>query len=258
MPVGLFDFAPYTDERVTAEPGDVLGHLQRRRHRGAQRRRRGVRRGAPGGRLDAHATASRRPTFSRETRRRAVQAFAAGAPQHDDVTALVVKYTSPSGWQLRQHARVADLRLIDSLIFDWNQAPRRRPPRDAGRRDAAGRAAVAVGAHADHRAEDRILHLIDALGIDTADIGSAGRRAARRRGRRAAGARDRRAKLKVKANCAARTHVNDIQPIADVVQRTGLPIECCTFIGSSPIRQYTEGWTLDWLLRTPRTPSPSR
>jgi len=43
--------------------------------------------------------------------------------------------------------------------------------------------------------------------------------------------------------------VNDIAPIAEIVQRTGLPIECCTFIGSSPIRQYTEGWTLDWLLK---------
>ncbi len=53
----------------------------------------------------------------------------------------------------------------------------------------------------------------------------------------------------MRANCAARTHVNDIVPIADIVHRTGVPIECCTFIGSSPIRQYTEGWTLDWLLR---------
>ena len=33
------------------------------------------------------------------------------------------------------------------------------------------------------------------------------------------------------------------------MQRTGVPIECCTFIGSSPIRQYTEGWTLEWLLK---------
>ena len=33
------------------------------------------------------------------------------------------------------------------------------------------------------------------------------------------------------------------------MHRTGVPIECCTFIGSSPIRQFTEGWTLDWLLR---------
>ena len=34
---------------------------------------------------------------------------------------------------------------------------------------------------------------------------------------------------------------------ADIVQRTGVPIECCCFIGSSPIRQYAEGWSLDFL-----------
>ena len=95
----------------------------------------------------------------------------------------------------------------------------------------------------------RILHLIDELGIDTADIGLPGA------GPHVAADVERlateivTAKLKVHANCAARTHINDIIPIANAVQKTGLPIECCTFIGSSPIRQYTEGWTLDWLLR---------
>jgi 2-isopropylmalate synthase len=44
--------------------------------------------------------------------------------------------------------------------------------------------------------------------------------------------------------------VSDIQPIAEIVQRTGVPIECCAFIGSSPIRQYAEGWTIDFLQRT--------
>jgi len=53
----------------------------------------------------------------------------------------------------------------------------------------------------------------------------------------------------VKANCAARTVIADITPIVEVVQRTGVLIETCTFIGSSPIRQYTEDWTLDRLQR---------
>jgi 2-isopropylmalate synthase len=44
--------------------------------------------------------------------------------------------------------------------------------------------------------------------------------------------------------------VADIRPIADIVQRTGVPIECCAFIGSSPIRRHTEGWTLDFLQKT--------
>ena len=56
--------------------------------------------------------------------------------------------------------------------------------------------------------------------------------------------------MKIRANCAARTHENDIRPIAEIVQRTGLNIEAATFIGSSPIRRYTENWTDDFLLET--------
>ncbi len=91
--------------------------------------------------------------------------------------------------------------------------------------------------------------MIDALGIDTADIGLPGAGPHVARDVEVLAREIGTARLKVAANCAARTHVNDITPIAEIVQRTGVPIECCTFIGSSPIRQYTEGWTLDWLLK---------
>ena len=57
-------------------------------------------------------------------------------------------------------------------------------------------------------------------------------------------------KMKIQANCAARTHENDIRPIAEIVQKTGVRIEAATFIGSSPIRRFTEGWTDDFLLQT--------
>lgn len=96
----------------------------------------------------------------------------------------------------------------------------------------------------------RLLHLMDGLGIDTADIGlpGAGPRAvsdvtALAREIASAG-------LSIQANCAARTLVADIRPIAEISQAVGIPIEACTFIGSSPIRQYAEGWTLDRMLRT--------
>jgi isopropylmalate/homocitrate/citramalate synthase len=94
-----------------------------------------------------------------------------------------------------------------------------------------------------------ILHLIDRLGIDTADIGLPGAgahvvRDVERLAHEIASAR-----LAVAANCAARTVIADITPIVDIVQRTGVPIECCTFIGSSPVRQYAEGWTIEQLLR---------
>jgi 2-isopropylmalate synthase len=94
-----------------------------------------------------------------------------------------------------------------------------------------------------------ILHLMNGLGIETADIGLPG-----------AGPRQREAvqrlcreigdhSLRIRANCAARTVVADIQPMADVVQRTGVPIEACLFIGSSPIRQYAEEWGIAHILR---------
>jgi len=94
-----------------------------------------------------------------------------------------------------------------------------------------------------------ILHLIDRLGIDTADIGLPGAgphvvRDVERLAREIVSQ-----KLGVKANCAARTVIADIRPVAEISQRTGLAIECCAFIGSSPVRQYAEGWTIDQLLR---------
>ena len=92
-----------------------------------------------------------------------------------------------------------------------------------------------------------ILQHMDALGIDTADIGlpGAGEKVAKDVERLARAIAD--ARLKVRANCAARTLVSDIKPIAEIQQRTGVPIECCAFIGSSPIRQYAEGWTIEFL-----------
>jgi isopropylmalate/homocitrate/citramalate synthase len=91
---------------------------------------------------------------------------------------------------------------------------------------------------------------MEALGINSLDLGlpGAGARAVEHV---TALAREIVAhKMKIRANCAARTHENDIRPIAEVVQKTGLPIEAATFIGSSPIRRFTEGWSDDFLLQT--------
>jgi 2-isopropylmalate synthase len=95
----------------------------------------------------------------------------------------------------------------------------------------------------------RILHLIDALGIDTVDIGlpGAGPHVVRDVERLAREIADRR--LKVAPNCAARTLIADITPVVEIAQRVGIPIECCAFIGSSPLRQYAEGWAIDHLLK---------
>jgi 2-isopropylmalate synthase len=100
----------------------------------------------------------------------------------------------------------------------------------------------------DERVE--ILIRMDGLGIDTADIGlpGAGAQVAADAERLARAIGENR--LSIKANCAARTVAADIRPVAEIAQHTGVPIECCTFIGSSPIRQYVEGWTLEFLQKT--------
>ena len=139
--------------------------------------------------------------------------------------------------------------MRDSLIYDWNVVePAARPPvvmfDDETLRDGLQSPSVRAPS-IDQKI--RILHLIDAVGIDTTDLGlpGAGPHVVRDVERLAREIVD--AKLSVQANCAARTVVADIAPIADIVQRTGLPIECCCFIGSSPLRLYAEDWTVDYL-----------
>jgi len=137
------------------------------------------------------------------------------------------------------------------LIYDWNQVGAPPPPDrpvmldDETLRDGLQSPSVTTPSIDD---KIRILHLIDSLGIETADIGLPGA------GAQVAGDVERLAReivagrLRVQANCAARTVLADIIPVAEISQRVGLPIECCTFIGSSPIRQYAEDWTLDRLV----------
>jgi len=139
------------------------------------------------------------------------------------------------------------------LIYDWNQSALALRPtgpvllNDESLRDGLQSPSVRDPSIAE---KIRILHLMEGLGINMLDLGlpGAGPRACEHveaLAREIANAR-----LKIKPNCAARTHQNDIRPIAEISQRVGLAIEAATFIGSSPIRRYTEGWTDDFLLRT--------
>jgi 2-isopropylmalate synthase len=140
------------------------------------------------------------------------------------------------------------------LIYDWNRNyPRElKPPGPVLLNDETLRDGLQSPSVRDPSIAEKIeiLHLMEALGIHSLALGLPGA------GPRAVEAvtlvaREIAAnKMKIRANCAARTHENDIRPIAEIVQKTGLPIEAATFIGSSPIRRFTEGWTDDFLLTT--------
>jgi 2-isopropylmalate synthase len=94
-----------------------------------------------------------------------------------------------------------------------------------------------------------ILHLMAGLGIHTADIGLPGAGPRAVQDVRALAREIAQAHLPIGANCAARTVIADVEPIARIAQETGIPIEACTFIGSSAIRQYAEDWTMEKMLR---------
>jgi 2-isopropylmalate synthase len=55
-------------------------------------------------------------------------------------------------------------------------------------------------------------------------------------------------RMKIYPYCAARTHQNDILPIIDIQQKTGIKVQAALFIFSSPIRQFAEDWTVDKLV----------
>jgi 2-isopropylmalate synthase len=93
----------------------------------------------------------------------------------------------------------------------------------------------------------RILHYMNDLGISIADIGfpAAGEKALEDTIRIASeiGKNN----LRIGASCAGRTTPRDIDPMVEVSQKAGVPIEAHIFIGSSMIRRYTEDWSLDAL-----------
>src|SRR5437899_8423010 len=139
-------------------------------------------------------------------------------------------------------------------IYDWNvDTPPQIPPGtrvlldDETLRDGLQNPSVF-----DPTIDDKIeiLHLMESLGIDAVNIGLPGA------GPRAVADTEALAReiatnrMRIKPNCAARTHENDIRPIVEISQRVGIAIEAATFLGSSPIRRLVEDWTVDHLERT--------
>src|SRR2546422_1526969 len=140
------------------------------------------------------------------------------------------------------------------LIYDWNRVEAAESER-SGRamlNDETLRDGLQSPSVLDPPIEKKIkiLHLMDALGIDSVNLGLPGAGLRARADVLRLAQEIASAKLGIRPNCAARTLESDIRPIAEVVQAAGIEIEAATFLGSSPIRQYAEDWTLECLLRT--------
>ena len=57
----------------------------------------------------------------------------------------------------------------------------------------------------------------------------------------------------IRPGCAVRTLMGDIEPLVDLQAKYEMEIQASAFLGTSPIRQYAEGWTMEKLLSTMET-----
>ena len=56
--------------------------------------------------------------------------------------------------------------------------------------------------------------------------------------------------FQIRPGAAVRTLMQDIEPLVEMQENHGISIQASAFLGTSPIRQYTEGWTMDKLIST--------
>jgi 2-isopropylmalate synthase len=140
------------------------------------------------------------------------------------------------------------------IVYDWNSVEkvgRLSPRKKLQFLDETLRDGIQSPSVVDPKIDDklRLVQLASDLGIHAIDVGlpGAGPRAVEDCTRIVEYIRDNH--LPIEPAMAARTHLADIRPIVEISQKTGVKIEILTFIGSSPIRQYAEGWDEGHMLR---------
>jgi 2-isopropylmalate synthase len=144
--------------------------------------------------------------------------------------------------------------MKNELIYDWNLAGTATiaPGTRVLLNDETLRDGLQNPSVFDPPIEEKIaiLHLMEALGIDSVNIGLPGAGPRAMADTEALAREIVTQRMKIKPNCAARTVEADILPIVEISQRVGMAIEAATFLGSSPIRRLVEDWSVDHLERT--------
>src|SRR6266705_1287567 len=139
------------------------------------------------------------------------------------------------------------------LVYDWNLIGEPGPltKRRVLLDDETLRDGLQSPTVSDPSIDDKIqvMHLMEDLGIQMLDIGLPGAGPRAYNDSLALATEISQSRLKIRPNCAARTTIQDIDPILDIADKTGVVIDAATFLGSSMIRQYVENWTMDDLLR---------
>jgi 2-isopropylmalate synthase len=138
------------------------------------------------------------------------------------------------------------------LISDWNKdALKTSPGHSIEFNDETLRDGLQSPSVKDPRIEEKfeILHLMEELGIHAVNIGFPGASPRAYQDALALAKKIATEGLKITPNCVARTLKTDLRVIAEISQEAGIPIEAGTFLGSSPIRQYAEDWSISELIK---------
>lgn len=139
------------------------------------------------------------------------------------------------------------------LIYDWNKRKgfKFRHKKGLQLDDETLRDGLQSPSITDPTIEEKLelIELMEQLGIDSADIGLPGSGPRAQYDILTIAKHISKNKMKIKPNCAVRTVKQDITPLIEISQKVGYPIEASTFIGSSPIRQFAEDWTLDKMVK---------
>ena len=138
------------------------------------------------------------------------------------------------------------------LIYDWNlvDAPE-KPKQRVMVTDETLRDGLQSPSVIQPEIQDKVylLYLMNDLGVDAADLGLCGAGEKFKYHVTVLAKEIVNQKMPIQPQSAARSVISDIAPIVDVSNEVGVPIEAAIFVGTSPIRQYAEGWDINFLLK---------
>ena len=150
--------------------------------------------------------------------------------------------------------------LMDSskLIFDWNvidyeiKRNPADPPHGVWFDDATLRDGLQSPSARNPTIPEKteLLSYMERLGIQKVDLGLPGAGPFHREHINAMLSHIIDNEYQIRPGAAVRTLMQDIEPLVEMQEKHGIQIQASAFLGTSPIRQYTEGWTMEKLIST--------
>ncbi|CAI8171581.1 MAG: 2-isopropylmalate synthase [Methanobacteriota archaeon] len=95
-----------------------------------------------------------------------------------------------------------------------------------------------------------LISYMERIGIQKADLGLPGAGPFHREHIDAMLAHIKENDFQLRPGAAVRTLMHDIEPLVEMQAKHEMEIQASAFLGTSPIRQYTEGWTMEKLIST--------